>query len=337
MRLKLTDVYKDFNNFKLKRINLDINQGEYLVILGPSGAGKTVILELIAGLIKPDSGKIVGLNNKKIGLIYQDFMLFPHMNVFKNISYGLKIRKTLKEYIDPLVKKLSKQLGIEHLLDRDTKTLSGGEKQRVAIARAMAISPDVYLIDEPTASLDRNLRYKTQKLFMDLHRESRAIFVHVTHDFEEALALADKIALILDGEIVQFDQPDVLFNAPKSKQVADFLGYKNVFKGHICDNVVVINGIKVMVPVKNAEFAFIAVRNDDIILSKRKLDSSARNSYQGIVQDIINRNLLCEVVIDIGITLFVDITKKSLQELEIEKGKKIWLTFKVSSIKVFKH
>jgi molybdate/tungstate transport system ATP-binding protein len=337
MNLKLQKINKHFKQFVLRDINLEIQEGEYFVILGPSGAGKTLILELIAGLIKPDTGEISGVDRQKIGFIYQDYMLFPHLSAAENIAYGLKVKKMPKEDIKTLVAGLAVRYGIEHLLDRDVVNLSGGEKQRVAIARAMAVSPRFLLLDEPTAALDRNLRIKTRSMFLDLHKKTAATFIHVTHDFEEALTLADRLAILINGRVVQCGKPDDVFNNPGNKEIADFLGYRNVFGGVVKKGLIDLMGVSVAVPLDDAEFAYIAILSDDIIISKRRLQSSARNSFRGTVKDVINSSSLVEVVLDIGIDLSVDITRKSKEEMNIKPGDPMWATFKVSSIKVFKH
>jgi molybdopterin-binding protein len=337
MSLRLENISKRYAGFRITDIDLEIHDGEYFIILGPSGAGKTLILEMIAGLLTPDSGKIYGIERQKTGFIYQDYMLFPHLNVFDNIAYGLKIRKTNRLVIDQQVEDVAAKLEISHLLKRDVLTLSGGEKQRVAIARAMIISPDIYLFDEPTAALDRNTRVKTQQLFVQLHKETGAIFVHVTHDFEEALSLADRIAILRDGKILQCGRPDDIFNNPKTKEIADFLGYRNVFGGVINNNKIFIDGIEIMVPKETSTFAYIAIKSDDIIISRKKFQSSARNSFKGTVTNVLKRASVAEVVLDIGILLIIDITRKSCEEMAVKTGDKLWATFKVSSLKVFEH
>ena len=337
MSLRLENISKYFAEFRVTGIDLEIQNGEYFVFLGPSGAGKTLILEMIAGLLIPDSGKIYGIKGQKTGFIYQDYMLFPHLNVFDNIAYGLKIRKTNKDIIRRQVEEVAAKLEIDHLLKRDVLTLSGGEKQRVAIARAMIISPDIYLFDEPTAALDRNTRVKTQQLFVKLHKDTGAIFVHVTHDFEEALSLADRMAILKDGKILQCGRPDDIFNNPGTKEIADFLGYRNVFGGVINNNIISIDGIEIMVPKETSTFAYIAVKSDDIIISRRKFQSSARNSFKGTVTNVLKKASVAEVILDIGIPLIIDITRKSCEEMAVKTGDKLWATFKVSSLKVFEH
>jgi molybdate/tungstate transport system ATP-binding protein len=337
MNIELKNINKRFQDFALFNIDFQVRPGEFFVILGPSGAGKTLILEIIAGLIKPDSGTMSGIDRKKVGFIYQDYWLFPHLNVFDNIAYGLKVRKQAKQKIILTVKEVAGQLEIDHLLDRRTDHLSGGEKQRVAIARAMAISPDVYLFDEPTSSLDRNLRLKTRKLFMNLHQDPSRTFIHVTHDFEEALSLADRLAILMDGRIVQCGKPDEIFSHPETKDIADFLGYRNVFGGMVRDYVLQLEGITIQVPLQSAGFAYVAIRSDDIIISRRSLQSSARNSFYGRVEHIFNRSTLVEVVLNIGVVLIIEITRKSFEELKIKLGDQLWATFKVSAIKIFKH
>jgi len=338
MTLSLKKVNKSFKQFSLKNIDLEIHEGEYFVILGPSGAGKTLILEMIAGLLKPDSGKIYGIQGRKTGFIYQDYMLFPHLNVYNNIAYGLKIQKKRKEEIKSIVEQLAGSLNIKHLLNRDVEHLSGGEKQRVAIARAMAISPEIFLFDEPTAALDRNARLNTQSLFLDWHKKDKqSTFVHVTHDFEEALSLGDRIGILIDGQIIQCGTPDHIFNHPATKETADFLGYRNVFGGPVQNHQLKINNISITVPVESADHIYTAVRSDEIVLSHERITSSARNSFQGTVENILKKSSIVEVLLDIGIRLTVDITWKSYEEMNIKLGDRLWTTFKVSSLKVFQH
>ncbi len=335
--IKLDKVYKSFGDFQIKDLSLEVESGEYFVILGPSGAGKTLLLEMMAGLEVPDSGRIMGLEGKRVGLIYQDYMLFPHLDVFQNIAYGLIIRKEKKQKIIDQVEAVSEQLGIGSLLKREIHNLSGGEKQRTAIARAMVMQPEVYLLDEPTAALDLSTKSQIQRLILGLHKKNNPTVIHVTHDFEEALAMGDRIGLLFSGSMVQNDTPEKVFNNPVSKKAADFLGYKNVFSGEIKGYWIHINGIHIMTPEEYAEKATIAVRSNDIILSKKKLESSARNYFLGRVVRGIKRTNHVEVIVDIGVWLYVDITYQSYSEMHLQPGTPIWATFKTSSVKVFSH
>jgi molybdopterin-binding protein len=337
VNIELVNINKHFKDFALTDVNLEIRPGEFFVILGPSGAGKTLILEILAGLLTPDSGIVSGIDRRKVGFIYQDYMLFPHLDVFDNIGYGLRVRKQDKDHIRRRVEEIAGQLAISHLLHRRVDNLSGGEKQRVAIARAMAISPEIYLFDEPTAALDRNARLHTQRMFMELHRQSEATFVHVTHDFEEALTLADRLAILLHGQVRQTGRPDEVFNQPRSRDIADFLGYRNVYGGRVRSHEMTIDGVAITVPLKQADHAYVAIRGDDILLSRKRLESSARNAMVGTVSHVFRRAAVVEVVLDVGIPLSIDITRQSCQEMNIKPGDRLWATFKVSALKMFEH
>jgi molybdate/tungstate transport system ATP-binding protein len=233
--LELQDVSKKLGKFRVSGVDMEIGK-EYFVLLGPTGAGKSVLLELIAGVLTPDTGKILlnGVNitaispeKRKIGFVPQDYALFPHLNVFRNIEYGLRVRGMKDK---EKVMELSKKLGIKHLLERKPKTLSGGEKQRVALARALIIQPELILLDEPLSAID----LKTKEMLMDelknVHREFDVPIVHITHSFIEAAVLADRVAVMMDGEIVERGKPKDLFSKPRSREVAKFVEVKDLFR-----------------------------------------------------------------------------------------------------------
>jgi ABC-type sugar transport system ATPase subunit len=324
--IRLEKVGKKFPEFEIIDVSLEVQAGEYFIILGPTGSGKTLLLEMISGLIKQDSGRIQGIEQSRFGLIYQDYMLFPHLNVAQNIGYGLRIQKMQRPNIENTVASAARKLGISHLLHRSTANLSGGEKQRVAIARAMVLEPEVYLFDEPTAALDLSSKIHIQRLFMQLHKELRSTVIHVTHDFEEALALGDRIAILMNGRLVQVDTPETIFSNPATRSVADFMGYKNVFSGKIRDHRFQIGGLEISTLAEQSELAYIAIRSNDILLSQLEIQSSARNSFCGNVNTVINRGNHMEVVLDIG-----------CQEMGIRQGTRLWATFKTVSVKVFEH
>lgn len=219
--LEIKNIQLRLGRFALNNIDLKINLGEYFVILGPSGSGKTVLLETIAGLYRPDSGNILYNKNditllppekRDIGFVYQDYELFPHMTVEDNIIFGLKIRGMNKKIILEKLYKLVSMLKIEHLLKRYPNKLSGGEKQRVALARAIIISPKILLLDELLSALDIMIKPTLQQEIKNIHKEFKSTIIHVTHDIEEAIFLADRIGIMSDGNLLKVLESDEISN-----------------------------------------------------------------------------------------------------------------------------
>lgn len=231
--IKLNNVCITLGNFSLNNVNLEIANGEYFTILGPTGTGKTVILEMISGLYNPESGQIFIENvdassippeKRGIGFVYQDYALFPHLNIFKNIAFGLQLRKETPEIITRNVQELAELLNITHLLNRYPGTLSGGEQQRVALARALVLKPKIMLMDEPLSALDPNTKKVLCLELKRIHERYKCTIVHVTHDFEEARFLANKVGIILNGKVKQVGPPSDVFLNPQDLDVANFLG-----------------------------------------------------------------------------------------------------------------
>jgi len=245
-RVLLENVSKVFDKqvTAVSDFRLEVADSEFMVIVGPSGSGKTTILRMIAGLEKVTSGNIyigdtlvndVPPRNRDIAMVFQNYALYPHMNVYENIAFGLKMRKFSKEEINGRVKKVSVLLGIEHLLTRKPKALSGGQRQRVAVGRAIVRSPKVFLFDEPLSNLDTGLRGATRAELKALHHKLQITSIYVTHDQTEAMTLGDRICVIYNGIIQQTASPIEIYERPINKFVAGFFGSPsmNFFTGWV--------------------------------------------------------------------------------------------------------
>jgi len=232
--ISLNNINKSFGSTEvLKNINLDIADGEFLILIGPSGCGKSTLMNLIAGLEDLNSGEIIidGLNvsdespkDRDIAMVFQSYALYPTMNVARNICFGLEMNKVSKSEQESILKRVSGLLQIDHLLDRKPGQLSGGQRQRVAMGRALARSPKVFLFDEPLSNLDAKLRVEMRTEIKKLHKRIGTTMVYVTHDQIEAMTLADRIAVLKDGELQQIGTPYEIYNDPVSHFVADFMG-----------------------------------------------------------------------------------------------------------------
>ncbi|HID04352.1 MAG TPA: ABC transporter ATP-binding protein [Aigarchaeota archaeon] len=261
MSLKLENIHKFFGHITaLKNVNLEVNKGELLVILGTSGSGKSTLLRIISGLEKPDKGRVL-INgrdvtyeppyNRPTSMVFQDLALFPHLNVFENIAFGLKIRKYDRREVEIRVKEVAEMLRINDLLDRSVAKISGGQRQRVALARSLVLHPDILLLDEPLGALDMKLRMDMWVELKKLQRQVANTWVFVTHDQHEAMALADKIAVINTGEIQQLGTKDEVYDSPASLFVASFIGEMNFLEGRVTE----VKGdvLKVETPVGEVE------------------------------------------------------------------------------------
>ncbi len=232
--LKFEDIDKSFGkNHVISKFNLEVEKGKFLVLLGPSGCGKSTLLRMIAGLERVDNGKIILENNllndllpskRQIAMVFQSYALYPHMNVFQNISFGLTAEKIKKDDVKRKVLEAAKILKIEELLERKPKELSGGQRQRVAIGRAITRNPKLFLFDEPLSNLDAALRSEMRVEISKLHKKLRSNIVYVTHDQVEAMTLADKIVIMNKGKIEQFGDPEEIYNNPRNIFVAEFIG-----------------------------------------------------------------------------------------------------------------
>ena len=229
----------------LKSVDLELEKGKFYTLLGPSGCGKTTILNLIAGFLEPNKGNIyingqnvgdIPANKRTVNTVFQNYSLFPHMNVYDNVAFGLEIKKTNKKIIKEEVKKALEMVNLAGFEKREVSQMSGGQKQRVAIARAIVNKPDVLLLDEPLSALDMKLRKSMQVLLRDLQWELGITFVFVTHDQEEALAMSDWIFVMDKGKIVQQGPPKDIYDEPINRYVAEFIGDSNILEARMVDD-----------------------------------------------------------------------------------------------------
>lgn len=249
----LKNLVKSYDNKKnvIDNISLEIKDKEFVVLVGSSGCGKSTILRLISGLEDITSGDILIddkiVNNihpkdRDIAFVFQSYALYPHMSVYDNIAFGLKMRKYDKKTIDLKVREVAAALNLEDLLDRKPKQLSGGQRQRVALGRAIVRNPKVFLMDEPLSNLDANLRVQMRSEIKSLHQKLKTTFIYVTHDQTEALTMGDRIVVLDKGKIQQADAPEVIYNHPKNKFVAGFIGQMNFINVEVYNNCFEIEG-----------------------------------------------------------------------------------------------
>ena len=348
----------DLEEFRLCDVNLDIADGEYFVVLGPTGAGKTVLLETIAGLHRPLRGRVLLAGEdvtqapperRGIGFVYQDYVLFPHLSVAGNIAFGLRLRGMSRGDIEERVAAISRLLGIEHLLHRGPGTLSGGEAQRVALARALVVEPRLLLLDEPLSALDPETREGLQRELGRIHRELGTTTIHVTHDFEEAVALGDRIAVLREdrvgdsrreGQIVQVGTPEEIFRRPANEFVARFVGVRNIFRGEARPaedgyKLVSLDGLSIAVVTELEGPSHASIRPEEIVLSREPLLSSARNVFRGRIVAISDRGAIVYVTVRIPPDFVCMITRRSLEEMELREGMGVHIAFKASVVHVF--
>ncbi len=348
--LEIKNINIALGDFSLRDISLTVNPGDYLTLLGVSGAGKTVLLEALAGLVKPESGCILwngkdisnhSIQERPVGLVYQDLSLFPHLNVEQNIAYPLKNKGLKKSAIKKQVAALAATTGISHLLHRWPDTLSGGEAQRVALARTLAADPEILLLDEPLANLDVTLRSGLIKLLRAINRMGKTI-IHVTHDYTEAATLSNRVAVIENGRLVQAGEVQEVFRHPATAFVARFSGMKNLFEAAIMPSTQ-DSGLMIAKLDNDRQIFFtgftqqpsgyISIAAEDIILSEKPFETSAINRFQGVIKEAWIAGAGMEIVVDAGVELVVAVSRPSFDKLQLQPGKSIWLTFKASAVR----
>lgn len=313
--VSLKNVFKDYDEKKIiKGINLDIMEGEFLTLLGPSGCGKTTLLRTISGLEKVSSGKIyidgedvtdVIPRKRAVNTIFQNFALFSHMTVEKNIEFGLKMKKVPKEESRKRVKEIIELIQMEGFEDRKPSQLSGGQQQRVALARGLVNMPKVLLLDEPLSSLDMKLRKQMEIDLQRIQKKLGITFIYVTHSQDEALSMSDRIVVLKDGKIEQVGSPVEVYENPKSLYVADFLGEANIFKGKVVEvldskcKVLIQNNLEFSVFNKNyqiGDYLSIIVRPENMKISKT---SRKMNCLEGTILEEIYTGSVTLILVEV--------------------------------------
>ena len=298
----ISKVYSD-NGFKaVDDFNLEVKRGEFVTFLGPSGCGKTTTLRMIAGFEMPTSGEIL-LNGEDISqlpanTVFQRYALFPHMNIYDNIAFGLKLKKLPKEEIRKKVKRVLDIVDLEGFENRKISTLSGGQQQRIAIARALVNEPEILMLDEPLGALDLKMRQEMQIELKHMHDELGITFIYVTHDQEEALTMSDKIVVLSEGRIQQIGTPEDIYNEPQNAFVADFIGESNIFKGIMTGHMKVrfCGGEFIgMDDVAEGTLVDVVVRPEDVIITKPE-----DGIVEGEVVSVIFKGMHYEVTVESG-------------------------------------
>ncbi|WDV47372.1 sn-glycerol-3-phosphate ABC transporter ATP-binding protein UgpC [Clostridiaceae bacterium M8S5] len=351
--LKLKNIKKIYpNGFEaVKDFSMDIDDKEFIVLVGPSGCGKSTSLRMIAGLEEISGGQLyigeklvneVTPKNRDIAMVFQNYALYPHMTVYDNMAFGLKLRKRSKAEIKEKVNNAAKILGIEDLLNRKPKQLSGGQKQRVALGRAIVREPKVFLMDEPLSNLDAKLRVQMRAEIIKLHHKLKTTFIYVTHDQTEAMTMGTRIVVMKDGVVQQIDDPQTIYRHPANKFVGSFIGSPQM--NFIDSKIIEANG-KLYYEIKNKK---IEIEEDraKILRDKLYIDKIVTLGLRPDAIEVRDKNDSLEAVVDVTemlgseMYLYLDfdgnnVTVKVDPSYKVEIGKKINFGFKAKKVHLF--
>lgn len=305
--IQFKHIVKEFDGkLVLKGIDLDIYENEFVTLLGPSGCGKTTLLRILGGFLTPSEGQVIfdgeDIKNlppykREVNTVFQKYALFPHMNVYQNIAFGLKIKKEPKDIIEQKVMRMLKLVNLEDYAERNVTELSGGQQQRIAIARALVNEPSVLLLDEPLGALDLKLRKEMQRELKKIQQEVGITFIYVTHDQEEALTMSDKIVVMKDGEIQQVGTPTDIYNEPVNRYVANFIGESNIVDGMMLgDKEVVFEDKKF----DCVDVGFEPRQKVDVVIRPEDLDIVPREEgkLKGVVKSVVFKGVHYEMMVE---------------------------------------
>jgi molybdate/tungstate transport system ATP-binding protein len=348
--IEIKNLSVHIGGFSLKEVNITVRDKEYFVILGPSGAGKTVFIECIAGIHKLKKGQIwvdqvdithFSPEERGVGYVPQDYVLFPFLNVRENILFGLKRGKHNKLEMQKRMRMLSGLLGISHLLERDTRSLSGGEKQRVALARALAPAPRILLLDEPLSSLDVQTSKYLRLELRRLHQELGITTLHITHNHVEAEELADRLAIICNGQIEQVGRPQDIFFSPETEAVSDFIGSLNVLDCHSYRQLVPglmevdCGGMLIILPHDEGDMQKIAISPRDVYVSDVLPPGPSVNRFKGIITGIEYGSSMAKLDIKVTNTgLKAEMPSELAREMDLMIGREVYVILKLRRLKV---
>ena len=337
----IRDAVKRYDDFTaLNGVSLDIHEGEFFTLLGPSGCGKTTLLRMIAGFNSIEGGDFffgekrindVAAHKRDIGMVFQNYAIFPHLTVKENVAYGLKARKTPKKEIETRVAEALELVQISHLADRKPNELSGGQQQRVALARAFVIEPSVLLMDEPLSNLDAKLRVQMRTVIKKLQRRLGITTIYVTHDQEEALAISDRIAVMKDGNIMQIGTPSEIYAKPQNPFVAGFIGVSNFLD---CDvkgeEVSIQGGLTIKIPMRKhyEGKGQISARPEQLFITDKGMPGKI------LISTFLGDFIEYEVVLDNGQSLLVNEYTKDTSTVH-EDGQRVFVSFDPNRVSLY--
>lgn len=342
--IKIKDAVKRYgNNTVISGLNLEIQDGELFTLLGPSGCGKTTLLRMIAGFNSIEGGDFyfnekrindMDPSKRNIGMVFQNYAIFPHLSVRQNVEFGLKNRKLDKETIKREADKFLKAMQIEEYQDRLPERLSGGQQQRVALARALCIKPDVLLMDEPLSNLDAKLRLEMRQVIRDIQREVGITTVYVTHDQEEAMAISDHIAVMKNGVIQHLGKPQDIYHRPKNVFVATFIGRTNILDATLKNNQLIFHNGTILnmdghlnAPDQEVK---VSIRPEEFVM-----DPDAKDGFEGVVRDSVYLGLNTHYYVTMPDGEEVEIVQESTIDEILKPNTNVHLRVKLEKINVF--
>lgn len=344
--LEINNLSITAGDFIMNDVHLSVEEGEFYLIMGPTGAGKSLLLESIAGIIPLEQGQVkmrgedvtdLPAEKRKISILYQDYALFPHLTVMENIRYGLRYQKNLPDEHEHYLEHLLTELKLNRLKDRYPLHLSGGEQQRTALARALAVKPELLLLDEPLSALDPPFRTEIRNLLKTIQAETGITTVMVSHDLNDALTLARRMSVINDGKIIQEGPVEEIFRQPGSPFIASFVGISNVIPVLFKGTSAYAGDLEIITTSAPAqETGHVAIRPEDIVLSRDRLTSSMRNCFKVQVTSVRNHGFYEEVMCQAEGTLFrVHVSPSAMADLDVVVGKDLYLSFKATAVHAF--